>query len=65
MPLHPNGRDKETEIFPDTDESRGFEEAGWDVTPTSSKFQPPPQGVVMQSHSGNPHMPRMGGCGKL
>lgn len=25
-----------------------------DVTPTPSKFQPPPQGVQMQSHSGRP-----------
>lgn len=25
-----------------------------DVTPTPNKFQPPPHGVLMQSHSGSP-----------
>lgn len=60
-PQHPQGADsvplhweKEAEIFPDNGESQGFEEAGVDVRPTPSQFQPPPQGVLMQSHSGSP-----------
>lgn len=65
VPLHPNHWEKETEIFPDNGESRGFEEAGMDVTPTPSKFQPPPRGVLVQSHSGSPHIPCKGGCGEI